>query len=81
MELSSGSLQLTPRSEEHGMHLPIEFFMRSLVKKRKDRAVAIVLSGTGSDGHLGVAAIKAQGGVTFAQEPKSAKYDAKEELQ
>jgi two-component system CheB/CheR fusion protein len=75
MGISKGRLQLTPRTEERGHHLPIDFFMRSLAEECKNRAVGAVLSGTGSDGTLGVAAIKAEGGITFAQEPKSAKYD------
>lgn len=75
MGILRNRLQLSPREEEHGLHLPIDFFMRSLAEERSDRAVGVVLSGTGSDGTLGLAAIKAEGGVTFAQEPKSARYD------
>ena len=75
MEILQGRLQLTPREEDHGLHLPIDFFMRSLAEERKNRAVGVVLSGTGSDGTLGLAAIKAEGGITFAQEAKSARYD------
>ena len=75
MGILQGRLQLTPRQEDHGLHLPIDFFMRSLAEERNDKAVGVVLSGTGSDGTLGLAAIKGEGGVTFAQEPKSAKYD------
>ena len=75
MGILQNRLQLTPRKEDHGLHLPIDFFMRSLAEERKGKAVGVVLSGTGSDGTLGLAAIKAEGGVTFAQTPKSAKYD------
>jgi two-component system, chemotaxis family, CheB/CheR fusion protein len=75
MGILQNRLQLTPREEEHGLHLPIDFFMRLLAEERKDKAVGVVLSGTGSDGTLGLAAIKGEGGVTFAQEAKSAKYD------
>lgn len=74
MGILQNRLHLTPR-EENGLHLPIDFFMRSLVEDRKDKAVGVVLSGTGSDGTLGLAAIKGEGGITFAQEAKSAKYD------
>ena len=75
MGILQNRLQLTPREEEHGLHLPIDFFMRSLAEERKDKALGAVLSGTGSDGTLGLAAIKGEGGITFAQEAKSAKYD------
>ena len=75
MGILQNRLHLTPREEENGLHLPIDFFMRSLVEERKDKAVGVVLSGTGSDGTLGLAAIKGEGGITFAQEAKSAKYD------
>ena len=75
MGILQGHLQLTPRKEDHGVHLPIDFFMRSLAEERKSKAVGVILSGTGSDGTLGLAAIKAEGGITFAQASKSAKYD------
>src|ERR1700736_3073789 len=75
MEILRGRLQLTPRQKDGGLYLPIDFFMRSLAEERKSKAVGVVLSGTGSDGTLGLAAIKAEGGIPFAQAAKSAKYD------
>jgi len=75
MGILKGRLQLTPRQEDHGVHLPINFFMRSLAEERKSKAVGVILSGTGSDGTLGLTAIKAEGGITFAQASRSAKYD------
>ena len=54
--------------------MPVDSFFRSLAEDRGDAAIAIIMSGTGSDGSLGVRAIKAEGGITFAQEEKSAKY-------
>src|ERR1700730_16826306 len=75
MEILKSRLQLTSRKKDGGLHLPIDFFMRPLAEERKSKAVGVVLSGTGSDGTLGLAAIKAQGGITFAQAAKSAKYD------
>lgn len=75
MGILQNRLQLSPREQEHRLHLPIDFFMRSLAEERREKAVGAVLSGTGSDGTLGLAAIKGEGGITFAQEPKSAKYD------
>ncbi len=75
MGILQGRLQLTPRKQDGGLHLPIDFFMRSLSEEQKSKAVGVVLSGTGSDGTLGLAAIKGEGGITFAQTLESAKYD------
>lgn len=75
LEIAEGAFVLTPRGKEPGQHLSINFFMRSLAEERKSRAIGIVLSGTGSDGTLGLENIKAEGGITFAQTPASAKYD------
>jgi two-component system CheB/CheR fusion protein len=68
-------LSLMPRTEKQGLHLPIDYFLRSLAEDRRGRAVGVILSGTASDGTLGLQAIKAEGGVTFAQDEQSAKYD------
>ena len=68
-------LQLTPRKDEPGQHCPIDFFMRSLAEARNSHSIGVVLSGTASDGTRGLAAIKAEGGITFAQDEKSAKYN------
>jgi len=67
-------LQLTPRAAEPGLHTPIDFFMRSLAEAQNSRSIGVVLSGTASDGTRGLAAIKAEGGITFAQNEESAKY-------
>ncbi len=75
MAILHGALQLMPRRETHGQHLPIDFFFRSLAADRQSQAIGVILSGTASDGALGLKAIKAEGGVTFAQESASAKYD------
>jgi two-component system CheB/CheR fusion protein len=55
--------------------MPIDLFLRSLAADQKNKAIGIILSGNASDGTLGVMAIKAQGGITFAQSGESAKYD------
>lgn len=68
-------LQLTPRTAEAGQHAPIDFFMRSLAEARNSRSIGVVLSGTASDGTRGLVAIKAEGGITFAQDERSAKYN------
>jgi two-component system CheB/CheR fusion protein len=59
----------------HGPHLPVDYFFRSLAEDLGPRAIGIVLSGTGTDGTFGLKAIKDAGGITFAQDPKTAKYE------
>lgn len=76
MTIAADILSLVPREAKAGeTHLPIDYFFNSLANDRKETAIGIVLSGTGSDGSKGVVAIAAEGGVTFAQEKKSAKFD------
>src|SRR5712691_11412638 len=75
MIIAQGILRLTPRTETHGHHMPIDRFLRSLAEDQRSNAIGIILSGTASDGTLGLAAIKAEGGITFAQDDKSAKFD------
>ncbi len=74
IELRDGSFELVPRSTSRGRQTPIDFFFRSLADQYKSRAIGVVLSGTLSDGALGLRAIKAEGGVTFAQDENSAKF-------
>ena len=74
LAIVKGKLQVAPRTETRGLHLPIDYFFRSLAEDQKTYAVGIVLSGTGSDGAQGVCEIKAMGGITFAQDERSAKY-------
>src|SRR5262249_2075138 len=73
IELSDGSFQVVPRRRDRGHEMPIDNFFRSLAEEHKSRAIGVVLSGTLSDGALGLRAIKAEGGVTFAQDEQSAK--------
>jgi two-component system CheB/CheR fusion protein len=75
MSILHGVLHLLDRVAAHGVHLPIDFFFRSLADDRQDRSVGVILSGMGSDGMLGLRAIKEKGGGTFVQEPTSAKCD------
>jgi two-component system, chemotaxis family, CheB/CheR fusion protein len=75
MSISKNTLHLSSRQDAPGLHMPIDHLMRSLAQQHGNRAVGIVLSGLGSDGTLGIAEIQAHGGVTFAQDPASAKYD------
>src|ERR1700677_3160337 len=71
----NGTLQLLEPSAPRGQRLPIDFFFRSLAQDQHERAICIVLSGTGSDGTLGVRAVKGEGGMAMAQNPKSTEYD------
>lgn len=75
MAVLHGRLSLLPRTEIHGQHMAIDHFFRSLADDQKSQAVGVVLSGTATDGTLGLDAIKAAGGVTFAQDSESAKFD------
>src|SRR5437879_4619497 len=75
MTIVAGVLNLTPRSDDRGPHMPIDHFLRSLAQDLKSRAIGVILSGSASDGALGLRAIKAEGGITFAEAPQSAKFD------
>ena len=68
-------LKLVPRITTGGRHLPIDSFLRTLAEARGSKAVGVILSGTGSDGTLGARAIKAEGGIVFAQDLESAQHD------
>ena len=75
MAIEGGVLRLSPLEEdEHRPHLPIDFFLRSLAVERGRQAIGVILSGTASDGTAGLAAIRAHGGITFAQDPRSARF-------
>jgi two-component system CheB/CheR fusion protein len=75
MTIHDGVLQLAPRAQGRGQHYSIDKFLRSLAEDQTNRAIGIILSGTATDGTLGLEAIKAEGGITFAQSAESAKYD------
>jgi two-component system, chemotaxis family, CheB/CheR fusion protein len=74
LSIADGVLQTTPRPEG-GPNLPVDSFLRALAADRGSRSVGVILSGTATDGTLGLQAIKDSGGTTFAQEMASAKYD------
>ncbi len=75
MSISDHTLHLGPREESHGAHMSVDHFMRALAQQKGNRAIGVILSGSGSDGTLEMAEIQAHGGVTFAQDEASAKYD------
>ena len=70
-----GMLKLVPRSQTGRPHMPIDYFLRTLAEAQGSQGIGVVLSGTATDGTLGLQAIKAEGGIAFAQEPASAQYD------
>ena len=76
MIVRDGRLRLSPRRGASGMQRPIDDFAIALAEEQGNAAIGVVLSGTGSDGTYGLKAIKAAGGVTFAQDPQTADWPA-----
>lgn len=74
MVMRDGAISLTGRPKPPLQVLPIDTFLRSLAETCENKAIGVVVSGTGSDGVLGLGAIKEAGGITFAQDPDSAEY-------
>ena len=75
MTIKSGALHLEEPSQPPGLRLSIDFFFRSLASEMGPDAICVILSGTGTDGTLGLRVIKAALGTVFVQDPESAKYD------
>jgi two-component system, chemotaxis family, CheB/CheR fusion protein len=73
--VSDGHMKLEPRVATPGKHMPVDHMLQSLAEVHGARAIGVILSGNASDGTLGMKAIKAEGGVTFAQDPTTAKFD------
>jgi two-component system, chemotaxis family, CheB/CheR fusion protein len=76
LTVSNGVLHLAAPAKPRGFRLPIDVLFCSLAREQGERAVGVVLSGMGSDGTLGLQAIKSQGGLTLAQQPESAQFDS-----
>ena len=76
LSILHGVLHLLAPAAPRGLRLPIDFFLRSLAADQGPRSIGVILSGMGSDGTLGLAAIKEKGGAVFVQAPASAKFDA-----
>lgn len=74
MSLRDRALHLDPRNDSTTQFAPVNFLFRSLANEQKNKAIGVILSGTASDGVVGMKAIKAEGGITFAQDEGSAKY-------
>ena len=75
MAIFHGALQLSVPEPPRGQRMPIDAFLRSLAEDQGERAIGVILSGTGTDGTLGLRAILGAGGVSMVQEPATAKYD------
>ena len=75
MGILNGVIELMEPSAPRGLRLPIDFFFRHLAEDQKERSIGIILSGMGTDGTLGIKAIKEQMGMAMVQEPGNAKYD------
>ena len=75
MSILHGVLHLLDPVAPRGLRLPIDFFFRSLADDQQEHSIGVILSGMGSDGTLGLRAIKEKAGVVFVQEPASAKFD------
>jgi two-component system CheB/CheR fusion protein len=75
MTIHGGVLTLTGPVQRHQSTTPIDIFLRSLAEDQHERAICIILSGTGSHGSLGLRAIKAAGGMAMVQDPNTAEYD------
>ena len=69
--ISDGHLRLVPRPERRSPHMPLDLFLSTLAEVQGSRAIAVILSGTGSDGTLGCKAVKTAVGIAFAQDPTS----------
>jgi two-component system, chemotaxis family, CheB/CheR fusion protein len=73
--IKEGRLHLTEPIKRDGIRMPIDFFFRSLAEDQHERAIAVLLSGSGSDGTLGIREIHGTGGAVFAQDPSTAQFD------
>jgi len=76
MTILNGTLYLFDPLETRGLRLPIDYFFRSLAQDRQDKSVGIILSGMGSDGSLGIKAIKEKNGAVLVQDPDNAKFNS-----
>ena len=76
MSILHGVLHLLAPASPRGLRLPIDFFLHALAQDRQEHSIGVILSGMGSDGTLGLRAIKEKAGVTLAQDPATAKFDS-----
>ena len=76
MSIFRGTLHLVDPVEPHGLRLPVDMFFRSMADDLQQHSIGVILSGMGSDGTLGLRAIKEKGGGVFVQDPETAKFDS-----
>lgn len=74
MVVENGRLKLTVKKDQGRPHMTIDYFFESLAQERGDKAIGVILSGTGHDGSKGISAIKQTGGIALVQEPNSATF-------
>jgi two-component system CheB/CheR fusion protein len=75
LSMSDGYLRVSNLERPVGQHVAIDLFFRSLADTHRERAIGIVLSGTGADGAIGLSRLKEQGGITIAQQPNDTQHD------
>jgi two-component system CheB/CheR fusion protein len=75
LAIKDGTLRLSKPRERHGARMPFDFFLRSLAEECGERAICAILSGTGTDGSLGLKAVKDKGGLVIVQDPEEAAFD------
>src|SRR6187402_452973 len=75
LSMTDGYLRLIDMERPRGRHVSIDFFFRTLAEVHREKAFAVILSGTGSDGSVGIARIRERGGITLVQQPEDAEYD------
>jgi two-component system CheB/CheR fusion protein len=76
LRLAEGTLRLTEPVKRDGVRMPINFFFRSLAEDQREKAICVLLSGSGSDGTLGIREIRSAGGMIMAQDPETAQFDS-----
>jgi two-component system CheB/CheR fusion protein len=76
LTISDNVLHLAAPVRRRGMRMPIDGFFQSLAEDQQEKAIGVILSGTGSDGTLGLGAVKGHGGMTMAQAPETAPFDS-----
>ena len=75
LSVRNGALEVSAPLAPHGARLPFDFFLNSLAEEYGERAICVVLSGTGADGSIGLQAVSEQGGLVIAQDPDEAAFD------
>ena len=75
LTVHDGALRLGPPRTRQGARMPFDFFLRSLAEQYRERAICVVLSGTGADGSAGLKSVSEHGGFVIAQDPDEAAYD------